>query len=194
MGMATAGMILGYLALLFIVLVLMVAAIGGVIAHREESRNKTEFTSGGGREIVSTDGKARLRVPRNWSELRDLNDAAEVQAGNRGKEEFIIVLSETKADFDDMTLQKHHQITRDGIVEKLKNATAGAVTNLTIDGRPALQDEIGGTQEGTNIVFLHTTLEGTESFHQILAWTSKSRWDQQKEKLREITRSFRGDK
>jgi len=57
-----------------------------------------------------------------------------------------------------------------------------------------MQDELGGTENGTNVVFLHTTVDNGDHFQQILAWTLKSRWQQQNELLREITRTFRSEK
>ncbi len=80
------------------------------------------------------------------------------------------------------------------LVTALDMTSAGEAVEITVNGRRALQDEISGTQKEMNIVFLHTTVEENDSFHQILAWTSKSRWDQQKEKLQQITRSFRSEK
>jgi hypothetical protein len=59
-----------------------------------------------------------------------------------------------------------------------------------LSGIPALQDEVSGTQSGTNVVFLHTTVDEGDYFQQILAWTLKSRWQEQNEQLREITKSF----
>jgi len=53
-----------------------------------------------------------------------------------------------------------------------------------------LQDELSGTENNTNVVFLHTTVDDSDHFQQILAWTLKSRWQQQNELLREITRTF----
>jgi len=64
---------------------------------------------------------------------------------------------------------------------------------LTIDGHLALQDELSGTEKGTNVVFLHTTVDDGDHFQQILAWTLKSRWQQQNQVLREITRTFRSE-
>ncbi len=43
------------------------------------------------------------------------------------------------------------------------------------DGHPALQDQLSGTEKGTNVVFLHTTVDDGDHFQQILAWTLKSR-------------------
>ena len=65
---------------------------------------------------------------------------------------------------------------------------------LTIDGHPALQDELTGTEKGTNVVFLHTTVDDGDHFQQNLAWTLKSRWQKQNELLREVTASFRSEK
>src|SRR5436190_9340190 len=77
---------------------------------------------------------------------------------------------------------------------KLKNASGTQPVSLTIDGHPALQDELTGTEKGTNVVFLHTTVAGGDHFQQILAWTLKSRWQQQNQQLREVTASFRSEK
>lgn len=192
--MATAGLVLGYIALVINLILIPAIAIPIFMKARAEARGRFEHVATSGKEIVSADGSARLKVPEDWSELKDLNANAKLQAGNKWKEQFVIVLSENKADFDNLTLQRHHQITRDAMIKKMKNASAGETVETTVDGRSALQDEIRGTQDGMNIVFLHTTVDGEESFHQVLAWTSKTRWDEQKAKLQEITETFRSEK
>lgn len=75
----------------------------------------------------------------------------------------------------------------------MKNASATEPVSLTIDGHPALQDELTGTENDTNVVFLPTTVDDGDHFQQILAWTLKSRWQKQNQLLREITRSFRSE-
>ncbi|MEP6586571.1 MAG: hypothetical protein ABJB70_07570 [Candidatus Udaeobacter sp.] len=57
-----------------------------------------------------------------------------------------------------------------------------------------LQDELTGSEKGTNVVFLHTTVDDGDHFQQILAWTLKSRWQKQDQLLGEITASFRSKK
>jgi hypothetical protein len=54
--------------------------------------------------------------------------------------------------------------------------------------------QVSGTEHGTNVVFLHTTVDDGDQFQQILAWTLRSRWQQQNALLREITGSFRHEK
>jgi hypothetical protein len=55
---------------------------------------------------------------------------------------------------------------------------------------------INRTENNTNVVFLHATIDDGDHFQQILAWTlkSKSRWGDQDQLLREITGTFRSEK
>jgi hypothetical protein len=146
------------------------------------------------KEIASDDGKIKVTVPGTWTKLPELNEQASLQVANKSKEMYLIVITEAKADLDDFTLEKHHQLTRDRMLRKMKNASATAPVPLTIDGHPALQDELSGTENNTNVVFLHTTVDKGHHFQQILAWTLKSRWEQQNQSLREITGTFRSEK
>jgi len=66
-----------------------------------------------------------------------------------------------------------------------------------------LQDELSGTEKGTNVIFLHTTVDGGDHFQPrtlLLAnafgvrGMLKSRWQQQNQLLREITGSFRSER
>jgi len=114
--------------------------------------------------------------------------------GDKSKQMYLIVITDAKADVPDLTLEKHHDMTRDRTWQKMKNTSATEPIPLTIDGHPALQDELTGTEKGTNVVFLHTTVDDGDHFQQILAWTLKRRWQKQNELLREITRTFHSEK
>jgi hypothetical protein len=146
------------------------------------------------KEIASSDGKIKVTVPGLWTKLPELNKQATLQVGDKSKEMYLIVITDSKADLDNFTLEKHHQLTRDRMLQKMKNASAPEPVPLTIDGHPALQDELSGTENNTNVVFLHTTVDDGDHFQQILAWTLKSRWQQQNELLREVTGTFRSEK
>ena len=107
---------------------------------------------------------------------------------------YLIVISDAKADLDNMTLEKDHDLTRDRMFQKMKNASATEPVSLMIDGHPALQDELTGTENGSNVVFLHTTVDDGDDFQQILAWTLKSRWQKQNQLLRQITGTVHSEK
>ena len=100
---------------------------------------------------------------------------------------YLIASTDAKADFPDLTLEKHHDLTRDRMFQKMKNASATEPISLTIDGHPALQDELSETENGTNVVFLHTTVDDGDHFQPrmlLLAnrfgvrGTLSSRWQQ----------------
>jgi len=105
----------------------------------------------------------------------------------------------------DMTLEKHHDLTRDRMFQKMKNASATEPAPLTIHGHPAMQDELSGTENGTNVVFLRTTVDDGDHFQPrtlLLAnpfgvrGTLKSRCQEPRtlSGLREITGTFRSEK
>jgi hypothetical protein len=153
--------------------------------HRLETERK---------EIASDDGKIKVTAPSTWAKLPELDKQATLQVGDKSKQIYLIVVTASKADLENITLEKYHDATRDRMFQKMKNASATEPVPLMIDGHPSMQDEISGTEKGTNVVFLHTMIDDGEQFQQILAWTLKSRWQQQNELLREITRSFHREK
>jgi uncharacterized protein DUF4190 len=189
MGIATAGLILGYIAL-----ILGVMGIPLLVSMIQSDRERLHRLSTERKEIASDDGKIDVIVPGLWVKMPGLNKQATLQVGDKSKEMYLIVITEAKTDVPDLTLEKHHQLTRDRMLQKMKNASATEPVPLTIDDHPALQDELTGTEKGTNVVFLHTTVDDGDHFQQILAWTLKSRWQQQNQLLREITGTFRSEK
>jgi hypothetical protein len=116
------------------------------------------------KEIASEASKIKVTVPGTWTKLSELNKQASLQVGDKSKEMCLIVITDAKADLDNVTLEKHHQLTRDRMLQKMKNASATEPVPLTIDGHPALQDELSGTENGTNVVFLHTTVDDGDHF------------------------------
>ena len=188
-GIATAGLILGYIAL-----VLGIIGIPLLVSMIQSDRERLQRLSTERKEIASDDGKIKITAPGTWTKLPELNKQASLQVGNKSKEVYLIVITDTKADLDNFTLEKHHQQTRDRMLQKMKNASGTQPVSLTIDGHPTLQDELTGTEKGTNVVFLHTTVADGDHFQQILAWTLKSRWQKQKELLRKITETLRTEK
>jgi len=146
------------------------------------------------KEIASDDGKIKVTVPGLWKKLPELNKQASLQVGDKSKEMYLIVITEAQADLNNFALEKHHQLTRDRMLHKMKNESATEPVALKIDGHPAMQDELSGTENNTNVVFLHTTVDDGDHFQQILAWTLKSRWEEQNQSLHEITGTFRSEK
>jgi hypothetical protein len=194
-GIATGGLVLGYIAL-----VLGIMGIPLLVSMIQSDRERLQRLSTERKEIASDDGKIKVTVPGTWTKMPGLNKQASLQVGYKSKQMYLIVTTDAKADVPDLTLEKHHQLTRDRMLQKMKNASATKSVSRTIDGHPALQDELTGTKKGPALfrerpwVFLHTMVDDGDHFQQILAWTLKSRWQKQNQLLQEVTGSFRNEK
>jgi hypothetical protein len=165
-----------------------------LVSMIQSERERLQRLSIERKEIASDDGKLKVAVPGTWTKLPELNKQATLQVGDKSKQMYLVVITDAKADLENMTLEKHHDVTRDRMFQKMKNASATEPVPLTIDGHPALQDELTGAEKGTSVVFLHTTVDDGDHFQQILAWTLKSRWQKHGQLLREITASFGSEK
>ena len=193
-GIATAGLILGYIAL-----VIGAMGIPLLVSMIQSDRERLHRLSTEKKAITSDDGKLRITVTGMWTKMSGLNKQASLQVGDKSARMFLMVISDAKAEVPNLTLETHHQLTRDRMLGKMKNASATQPVSLTIDGHAALQDELTGIEKGPALfhekwVFLHTTVDDGDRYQQILAWTLKSRWQKQNELLREVTASFRSEK
>ncbi len=141
--------------------------------------------------LTGLEGKIQLTVPGGWKEEKDLNESADLQASHRISEMYVVILSENKEDFQDMSLEKHSELTRGSLIRKLDNAKISDPIPLTLDGHPAVEYEIHGAMDHINIVYLHTTVETQKYFHQILAWTLPSRYEKNRATLQKVIENFR---
>jgi len=193
-GIATAGLILGYIAL-----VIGLMGIPLLVSMIKSDRERVHRLASERKAIASDDGKLWVTVSGMWTKMSGLNNQASLQIGDKSARMFLIVITDAKTDVPNLTLETHHQLTRDRMLQKMKNASATQPVSLTIDGHAALQDELTGTEKGPALfhekwIFLHTTVDDGDHFQQILAWTLKSRWQKQNQLLREITQTFRSEK
>jgi hypothetical protein len=148
-------------------------------------------TSAKRKTVKSTNGAIQLSVPDNWIEDRSLNDQADLQVSDRRNEMYVIVISESKEDFNNIKIESHSEFTRNALTEGLANTDTSPPTRLTISGNPALQYEIRGTTDNLNVAYLHTTVETPKKFHQVVAWTMRSRFEKNQALLQEVTQSLK---
>jgi len=141
--------------------------------------------------IVSSDGEYQIQVPTGWKQITNLHEQAGLQAADHLREMYIIVLSESKSDFEEMSLDKHSQITIRKLIERVTSSETSGPTTLVINGNPAAQYVVSGTIDNLKITYLHTTVETAKSFNQILAWTLRSRFDQNRAELQNVIQSFK---
>lgn len=143
--------------------------------------------------VVKSDNEAlRITKPRGWVVDNDLNDEADIQISNESKEGYFIVISEVKTDFEQyMNYEKHSALTRGFVRDALFDyQEISGPTAVEINHMKGVQYEITGSIDGLKIVYLHTTLEGTRYFHQLIAWSLPSTYTENKPVFDKITQSF----
>lgn len=193
---ALSGMNFALAALIIAYLEIPMGVLGGImlVDMIRSDRARLHDLAVEKKEITSVDGKLKITTSGYWVQRTDLNPDAPLQAARPGKEMYVIVLTEPKAGSGNMTLQQRHQAAGDHKLQQMTNSSASAAVPVTIDGHPALQDEVSGTLDGTTLNFLHTTVDNGDSFVQIVAWTLKSHWSEHQAELRDITNSFHSEK
>ena len=189
MNMAIAGLIIAYATIPF-------GVLGGIMLFDmiRSERARLHDLAFEKKEIVSNDAHLKVTTSGHWVKRTDLNKEASLEGSYKDKEMYVIIIADPKSTVKSMTLEQHHQLTRDHMLEKMQNTSATQPISVTIDNHRGLQDEISGTRDGTNLTFLHTTLDAGDQFAQILAWTLKSRWAANKSELTGITNSFHSEK
>lgn len=139
-----------------------------------------------------TDRKCQLTVPGDWSVETDLNDVANFQAGNRFKEQYAIVISESKSDFTgEVTLDDYVEIISKDIENRITDAKISETKTLTIGGYPAKQFEVSGAIGSIKAKWLYTFIDAPKNFHQILAWSIASKFDENTPVFSDVINSFK---
>ncbi len=115
-----------------------------------------------------------FRHPSHWSAIHSLHDDALIRMGNSDREEYMIVLTDAKSEYRG-NLEDHAETTSKSLLEGIENGAVVEKNEVLLGTVRALQYHISGSYDGLPIAYLHTTLEDSTGFHQILMWTIESR-------------------
>lgn len=143
------------------------------------------------RTIKSDDGLSKIVIPPGWKVRSDLNDEADIQVGDLRNNGYLIVLSESKVDFDQIGYKEHSRLTRQGFIEGMeKGKITSGPSYIKINNRRAVKYQMQGTVNGVKIHYFHITVDGEKAFHQILAWTVPSKLDKNRGNIDFVVNSF----
>lgn len=145
--------------------------------------------SSGPASFTSNDGSVTVNTPAGWSNY-DSHDDGDLEIGNVSNDCYFLLLSENRSDYAG-TLQEHSDDTRSMLLQGATNVTQTGPKQLTINGFPAIQYNISATVDRLNIVYLHTTIQTNEKYHQTLAWTSASGFTKHESELQAIIASLK---
>ncbi len=140
------------------------------------------------------DDEFSVIMPAGWSLQDDLNEEADLQMGLPLVEAYALIFTEHKMDFDDsMTLEEHSQLTRESILQALRNPDASEGEKMDVNGIPGLSFRITGSIDRTKIIYWHVTLETEDHYHQLLLWSLPSKFKKLQKTYEEVIQSFRVD-
>jgi hypothetical protein len=123
-------------------------------------------------------GLAQLTLPPGWLPATDLNDGSWLQALDPLRNRYLMVISESREDFDgDMDVQEHSSRTRAALAASVRLLAVRGPQERQVAGFRAVQYELDALSDRTLITYLHTTVEGHRGFHQVLAWATRSWFD-----------------
>jgi hypothetical protein len=138
--------------------------------------------------VVATDGNSQLTVSGGWEVVDNLNKAADLQAKNQNEEIYAIVITENKEDF--INFSKYADLCYSKFLKIMESPDVVGPTQLTINGKSAIQYKVSGTVKAINVVYLYTLIEGNEYFDQLIVWTLHSKFDTNETKMQNVIQSF----
>lgn len=123
-------------------------------------------------------GLAQVSLPPGWLPASDLNDGAWLQAVDPLRNRYLIVISESREDFDGvMDAQEHSARTRTTLAASVRLLAVRGPQERQVGGFRAIQYELDALTDRTLLTYLHTTVEGRRAFHQVLTWATRSWFD-----------------
>ena len=141
--------------------------------------------------LVADDGSARVEVPAHWKSNPELNDIASIQYANLSREQYFIVISEPKSDFyADMDVFSYNNLLLENFRESLTDIQIKYLGEVEINDMAGLKHELRGRIDGLSVVYLLVALEGTDSYHQLVFWSTAARWKTGSNVFEEVLTSF----
>ena len=136
------------------------------------------------------DIQVQVTIPPDWTELSELNDDAVLEVGSVWNDLFLIVIPDNKSDNIDIDLGYYSQIVIERLVSELESAEKSQPLELLIHNNRAIQCEIRATVEDSHVAYLHTSVEDSQNYYQVIAWTMSSQFDNKESVLQEVIQSF----
>jgi len=141
--------------------------------------------------VIADDNVTRMRVPTSWKKHPELTDIAGIEYANLQREQYLIVISESKADFASSTdVFVYNDLLEQNLRDSIENFQVKYRGEVKINGMNGLKYEMRGEIDNIKIAYLKVALEGEDHFHQLLFWTVPTRWRTNLEQFEEALVSF----
>lgn len=160
-------------------------------SHSKTPSTKQTTSNKRGNMVSFYDNQFSILKPKAWRIMNDLNEEADMQMGNLKQEAYAIVLTESKIDFDDASLQAYSDLTRGFLSESLKKYKESAPDHFTIQSHPAIKYTLTGNISFLKLKYWHVSIETKDHFHQIVVWSLNSKFEDNKAIYQKVIHSFK---
>lgn len=164
-------------------------AVSDVASNVATNDENTKLTD----EVKSSDGKLSITVPSSWDKKNeDLLEDAVIGVSNLLQEQYVIVINESKADFQDgLTVKEYFNIIKENMSETLTDSIWTEEKDTTVNEAVAYSATVTGVVDKLKIVYWICIVDSGDSISQVLAWTINSKAEANKEILNNVINSFK---
>lgn len=166
------------------------AAVGfvAVKTYKDGATAATEITE---TKVVTTDdGLLQLAIPESWKSLGNISEDATLQYGHLVGEQYCIVISEVKADFDETyTLKDYSELCLKNIEGGASKYQRSELLTSEVGGYSLLETQVDATIDKTKIKYHNGYLETDTHYYQIMQWTLPSKWEGSEPVFKSVLRS-----
>ena len=158
----------------------VLVGIAAVTAYRQGKDNSTSEYSVDDSQmqtVVTDDGLLSFELPSNWKEVDELHDEASLKYGHLRSEQYMLVLSENKSDFEeDVSLRDYADLCLENAELATSGMRFGEWTEHQIANRKMLKVQMSATVDRIKIKYQYGYYETKDHYHQIMQWTLPSKW------------------
>ena len=160
--------------------------LGRVIGKQAELAKTGE---GPKRRTFSADKSYSIEVPKDWKASPKLNEDAGITSAAPLEGSCVMVLADTKADFAG-NLEEFDNLTIETMKGALESPQVSEPKNRMFGAFRGIERRITGRVQNLNLVYHRASIETSDGFYQIIAWTSPSREKQELPTFQKIFESF----
>lgn len=144
--------------------------------------------------LKNEESDVQLTLPAGWVDVQTLRPDADLYAAHEDRTMYVMVLADPKkAELDGFPLGNHALQYLSFFDRGLSQKQPDKATNVTsLNGLNAVQYEIQGSVDNQAVTYLHTTVEGENSYFQVVGWTTAQAYSEAKGELLTVIESFRG--
>ena len=151
------------------------------------------LTTTEGRRVLENDALGiEIVLPASWSDETGLNPVAELQASDRERQLYIIVVAEEADSMMRLGLEENAANYRELLAQRMTVSGQSKTDVAFVGNNFATQYEMRGRlEDNTPVVYLHTTVVSEDRYYQVVGWTTPEQYETYRSELQAITDTFR---